>query len=186
MPLLITKYGQMQLHPTDDSHIFVEGNLVVNRVRYNVSAHLYKHDDGIWRIGKDKKSKHQYLCMSRHNTMTDATHSARKNTEDAIQASVRAWVKENTEELLKAQIEELDRQKAKFAQELVDATDKIVEINHMLNEIEREKSGIYMKMGHTVICKLCKKTVPAATAHLHQGEYIGDECCWDERLRSTE
>jgi len=37
-----------------------------------------------------------------------------------------------------------------------------------------------------VTCKFCRKRVPAATAHLHWGEWVGDECCWDERLKSTE
>jgi hypothetical protein len=36
-----------------------------------------------------------------------------------------------------------------------------------------------------VKCVTCHKDAPAATAHLHQGKWIG-ECCWDERLRSTE
>jgi len=34
----------------------------------------------------------------------------------------------------------------------------------------------------SVLCKICKALVPAATAHLHQGEWVGDACCWDERL----
>lgn len=37
-----------------------------------------------------------------------------------------------------------------------------------------------------VPCKLCSKQVDFKTAHLHQGAYVGDECCWDERLRATE
>ena len=37
-----------------------------------------------------------------------------------------------------------------------------------------------------VECKFCERGVNAQTAHMHQGEYVGDECCWDERLRSTE
>jgi hypothetical protein len=37
-----------------------------------------------------------------------------------------------------------------------------------------------------VACKLCGEWVPADTAHLHQDAWIGDECCWDERLRSSE
>lgn len=37
-----------------------------------------------------------------------------------------------------------------------------------------------------VKCKFCGKYVDANTAHLHCGEYIGDECCWDERLKTTE
>jgi len=37
----------------------------------------------------------------------------------------------------------------------------------------------------TVTCSACHQLTPAATAHLHQGEWIGDEC-WDEKLRSSE
>jgi len=36
-----------------------------------------------------------------------------------------------------------------------------------------------------VTCKLCGKDTPAATAHLHQHEWVG-ECCWDDRLKTTE
>jgi hypothetical protein len=39
---------------------------------------------------------------------------------------------------------------------------------------------------HLVACGLCGKRSDAATAHRHQDGYIGDDCCWDERLRSTE
>jgi len=37
----------------------------------------------------------------------------------------------------------------------------------------------------TVICKFCNSEILTKTAHLHQGQYIGD-CCWDERLKITE
>lgn len=37
-----------------------------------------------------------------------------------------------------------------------------------------------------VTCSLCGKDIPEKTAHIHQGEWIGDDCCWDERLRSSE
>lgn len=40
--------------------------------------------------------------------------------------------------------------------------------------------------GETVECKFCHQQVPAETAHLHQGTWVGDDCCWDERLRMTE
>jgi formylmethanofuran dehydrogenase subunit E len=36
-----------------------------------------------------------------------------------------------------------------------------------------------------VVCSLCGNPTLADTAHLHQGKLIG-ECCWDERLRTTE
>lgn len=37
-----------------------------------------------------------------------------------------------------------------------------------------------------VECSICRERVPEKTAHNHQGEWIGDDCCWDERLRSSE
>lgn len=36
----------------------------------------------------------------------------------------------------------------------------------------------------TVECRFCQSQVPEATAHFHDGGWVGDECCWDERLRS--
>ena len=38
----------------------------------------------------------------------------------------------------------------------------------------------------TVACKFCRQEVAVSTAHLHDGEYVGADCCWDERLRATE
>lgn len=35
-------------------------------------------------------------------------------------------------------------------------------------------------------CSLCGKPCDAGKAHLHQGKLIGDECCWDERLKASE
>jgi hypothetical protein len=35
-------------------------------------------------------------------------------------------------------------------------------------------------------CSLCGKPCDAGKAHLHQGRLIGDECCWDERLKASE
>ena len=37
-----------------------------------------------------------------------------------------------------------------------------------------------------VRCKFCGLLAPVATAHRHDGGWVGDDCCWDERLRSTE
>jgi len=37
-----------------------------------------------------------------------------------------------------------------------------------------------------VMCSLCGHPAPEATAHLHQGKWIGDTCCWTEQLRSSE
>jgi hypothetical protein len=36
------------------------------------------------------------------------------------------------------------------------------------------------------LCGICRRSCNKTTAHLHQGQYIGDECCWEERLKSSE
>lgn len=36
-----------------------------------------------------------------------------------------------------------------------------------------------------VICSICHEKTDPKTAHMHQGEWIGDEC-WDERLKASE
>jgi hypothetical protein len=42
------------------------------------------------------------------------------------------------------------------------------------------------KSGVGIPCSVCGKCCDPSTAHLHQGKWIGDECCWDERLKSSE
>jgi hypothetical protein len=37
-----------------------------------------------------------------------------------------------------------------------------------------------------VLCRFCQRPVPARTAHRYQYGWVGDDCCWDERLRSSE
>lgn len=52
-------------------------------------------------------------------------------------------------------------------------------------EWEDEDKG-YAPVPVSMVCSMCKQPCLTYNAHLHQGEYIGDECCWDERLRTTE
>jgi len=40
--------------------------------------------------------------------------------------------------------------------------------------------------GPKPLCALCSEPIDLNTAHRHEGKLIGDECCWDERLRATE
>lgn len=40
--------------------------------------------------------------------------------------------------------------------------------------------------AETVTCVLCGERTSRQSAHLHQDGWIGDECCWDERLRASE
>ena len=55
-----------------------------------------------------------------------------------------------------------------------------------LTSITPGKWGDWLPEDETITCGICRQPCKKATAHLHQDEYIGDECCWDERLRSSE
>jgi hypothetical protein len=37
-----------------------------------------------------------------------------------------------------------------------------------------------------ITCKFCGGECDIKTAHIHQGRWVGDDCCWDESLRTTE
>jgi hypothetical protein len=57
----------------------------------------------------------------------------------------------------------------------------------------RDKVRVYHKarllnciQRRRVKCKFCKQPTKKLTAHRHAGGWVGDECCWDERLRSSE
>ena len=41
------------------------------------------------------------------------------------------------------------------------------------------------ELPNAVLCSRCGNVVVAGSAHLHQDKHVG-ECCWDERLRTTE
>lgn len=47
--------------------------------------------------------------------------------------------------------------------------------------LERHGVDVALEM-----CKFCFQPVLADTAHRHDGGWVGDCCCWDERLRATE
>lgn len=57
-------------------------------------------------------------------------------------------------------------------------------------DIHREYATAIVNMElaneNTKICSICGNLCAGITAHLHQGRYIGDECCWDERLKASE
>ena len=53
-----------------------------------------------------------------------------------------------------------------------------------LDALELELAKIYEPIS--VECLFCGNPCLIRTAHYHQNDWIGDECCWDERLRASE
>jgi hypothetical protein len=62
--------------------------------------------------------------------------------------------------------------------------------DHRLLNVKVQKpcecGGCRLRRMDKIICALCGEPAPAVTAHLHAMGWVGDDCCWDERLRSTE
>lgn len=53
-------------------------------------------------------------------------------------------------------------------------------------EVLEDAGKVTFAAAKAVVCSVCKNEALEEKAHLHQEEWIGDECCWDERLRSSE
>ncbi|MFI9771858.1 hypothetical protein ACIHJG_34090 [Streptomyces sp. NPDC052415] len=45
-----------------------------------------------------------------------------------------------------------------------------------------EKHGVIVELE---TCKLCREEILLATAHRHGNGWVGNACCWDDRLRMT-
>lgn len=85
------------------------------------------------------------------------------------------WGTDYVEISSRTKAKNIEKQAIKVAWNKYQERDNIVHIA-LYNIPEEEK---------TVVCKLCDREVPAETAHRHRGNYVG-ECCWDERLKTTE
>ncbi|MFC8021623.1 hypothetical protein [[Kitasatospora] papulosa] len=45
-----------------------------------------------------------------------------------------------------------------------------------------EKHGVDVELE---TCKFCRKEILRATAHRHDNGWVGNACCWDDRLHMT-
>ena len=49
------------------------------------------------------------------------------------------------------------------------------------------KDSVFEQLENPEVeCSICGAPCTAADAHLHQDKWIGDECCWDDRLHGSE
>lgn len=69
---------------------------------------------------------------------------------------------------------------AKLEHEFRDYLDNVLQA--MVVEVEIRE----IAEAKRIRCLLCGKLASRKTAHRFQGNYVGDECCWEERLRATE
>ena len=64
--------------------------------------------------------------------------------------------------------------------------DKEKWINNTRLKLERLLQRYKESKIKKIRCKFCHEFCDAKTAHAHVNGWVGDECCWDERLRITE
>ena len=55
-------------------------------------------------------------------------------------------------------------------------------------ELRRELSAALQGINEAAVieCAMCHQLCAAEKAHLHQGRYVCDERCWDDRLKASE
>ena len=67
---------------------------------------------------------------------------------------------------------------------------KKIEFKDLPRDCQRAVLNDYVLLwrinNQQVMCKFCHNQCNAKTAHFHDGGWVGYECCWGERLRSTE
>lgn len=109
-----------------------------------------------------------------------------RDTAESVEAELEAAVEAHKRGDLAAVEEALD-DAARIESEhgATPATDELRE--KLIEEAEEEEAEDEGEEDPSnVTCSLCGEETPATTAHRHQDGWVGDECCWDERLRSTE
>ena len=122
---LETSLGKFRLAPTDARHIHIEGHkrdgqavpIVINRVPYHASAHVYRYPDGTWNWTNGKSpddparpSRYDAVYMRRsdwqhykHYGDDHPSTSALEKFEAVILPAIREWAQSHEAELREAQ-----------------------------------------------------------------------------------
>jgi hypothetical protein len=103
------KFGKMTFTPTSGTHIYATTNpgggkpeqitpWVINGKTYKfITAHLYKHADGVWRCGDPRTSDRSGLYFD------EGTESAKRQARTVIEELVAAFVEARPDALTDAQ-----------------------------------------------------------------------------------
>jgi len=81
----------------------------------------------------------------------------------------------------KVEADSVEEAKAIVADAGGDPIEDSLEYSHFLDTDSWD-----VELDTYIPCSICGKDCFRKDAHLHQGAYIGHECCWDERLRASE
>jgi hypothetical protein len=61
------------------------------------------------------------------------------------------------------------------------------EVDDLPAEVRGQARQVLIDLDIELVeCKFCHQPTPAHTAHRHEYGWVGDDCCWDERLRSSQ
>lgn len=79
----------------------------------------------------------------------------------------------------------LDVDELRGNQELL--AQKWSEINGLPDKVREHARRVLIDLHIELVdCRFCHQPTPAHTAHSYQGGWVGDDCCWEERLRSSQ
>jgi hypothetical protein len=150
-----TKFGNVYLKPTSDSHIYVDasgsshieegldrhGPLKVNNVEMGVTAHFYKWSDEKWRIGKERADwSTSYHALY---SLYTSCESARKKLTDELTTVVGNWVAQNPQALADASVEDLE---AKLKKAEADLKEKQAEMDVLDYAVRQAKDALTLAL----------------------------------------
>jgi hypothetical protein len=72
-------------------------------------------------------------------------------------------------------LEEAQEQAEIDFHQMLDQFDNVIQLEDQWDEL----------INLPMFCSLCSQIISVNTAHFHQSKFIG-ECCWDDRLKSSE
>jgi len=139
--IITTKYGEVEMRPTQGDHIFVDlstkrsttEGLTVFGVTYRGSAHFGLYN-GQWEPMRyeDGRTQVYWLHLYRPGLTVDgASTSARKKIGEELTAAVRNFAKQNPGALI-------DAQAAHVAEEIEKRREKIAEHEAEINKLRKE------------------------------------------------
>lgn len=160
-----TKYGTVQITPTEATHLYVTNDLdsqpsrasiIVNNIALaDVSAHLYLWKDGKWHIGPEEKqewerNKHMW---AKRDLKTEASTSQKQKLAEEFELVVNMWASMNQLAINKAQIKRLEMDKEQLRADIAGIEDN-------LREKREELNSLYLKLAD--LLKNCPDTEAVA------------------------
>lgn len=149
------RFGKVVVTPTGEDHIYLtsnpdggrstEFNFIIRGVPYTVSAHLFRHPDGVWRIGPvdvnewQRLSGHLFLRFTGNRAFSRDTPStpAQKSAAAEIESVVNAWAAAHPGNIADAKLQAMKTEKARLDAKRVDLLKSLAVLDEQIEDLTR-------------------------------------------------